>query len=217
MLIVNFTLSNVTWLTLSKSMKQVELETAENFQEHLRITFLKKKKIKVINEKTCVCLQSVVKYKSVPECCDGYVVQELVGNAGSGEAKCVPKCERCPASRGTCSAPNECTCDPGYQGQDCSYGKTLLALSSYTRVDEMLIFVRARFVFFSRMSGRQLGKELRELVQLPQRARLQSQEWKVRLSSRIHRIQVRSYALICDFHDLSLIIYYPRTVFSLSV
>ncbi|XP_058791245.1 uncharacterized protein LOC131664288 [Phymastichus coffea] len=58
-----------------------------------------------------------VKFKSVPVCCEGYVIQEPVGN-GSADAKCVPHCKKCRS--GVCSAPNECTCDPGFQGQDCA-------------------------------------------------------------------------------------------------
>ncbi|XP_011498129.1 PREDICTED: multiple epidermal growth factor-like domains protein 10 [Ceratosolen solmsi marchali] len=60
-----------------------------------------------------------VKFKSVPICCEGYAVQELLENGGGADAKCVPHCKKCRS--GVCTAPNECTCDPGYQGQDCAY------------------------------------------------------------------------------------------------
>ncbi|XP_014206491.1 multiple epidermal growth factor-like domains protein 10 [Copidosoma floridanum] len=63
-------------------------------------------------------MKTEVKYKSVPVCCEGYVMQELIGN-GSGNAKCVPYCKKCRS--GVCTATNECTCDPGFQGQDCAY------------------------------------------------------------------------------------------------
>jgi hypothetical protein len=65
--------------------------------------------------------QTEVKFKSVPTCCEGYAVQELVGNGGGADAKCVPQCKKCRS--GVCTAPNECTCDPGYQGQECAYGE----------------------------------------------------------------------------------------------
>ncbi|XP_031788477.1 uncharacterized protein LOC100677904 isoform X2 [Nasonia vitripennis] len=62
-------------------------------------------------------MKTEVKFKSVPVCCEGYAIQEPVGN-GSAEAKCVPHCKRCRS--GVCIAPNECACDPGFQGQDCA-------------------------------------------------------------------------------------------------
>lgn len=64
--------------------------------------------------------QTEVKFKSVPVCCEGYAVQEVLGN-GSAEARCLPYCKRC--RNGVCTAPAECTCDPGFQGEDCSYGE----------------------------------------------------------------------------------------------
>ncbi|XP_023313577.1 uncharacterized protein LOC106659242 isoform X1 [Trichogramma pretiosum] len=63
-------------------------------------------------------MKTEVKFKSVPVCCEGYVMQEVVGNASTADAKCVPRCEKCRS--GVCVAPNQCSCDPGFQGQDCA-------------------------------------------------------------------------------------------------
>ncbi|XP_033215072.1 uncharacterized protein LOC117171670 [Belonocnema kinseyi] len=59
-----------------------------------------------------------VKQRIVNECCEGYTIEEVHGEAGT-EAKCVPFCEKC--VEGECTSPNNCLCKPGYQGVDCSY------------------------------------------------------------------------------------------------
>ncbi|KAJ8682438.1 hypothetical protein QAD02_018230, partial [Eretmocerus hayati] len=58
-----------------------------------------------------------VRFKNVPSCCEGYTMQEPVGK-GSADAKCVPFCKKCLG--GVCTAPNHCTCEPGFQGHDCA-------------------------------------------------------------------------------------------------
>lgn len=63
--------------------------------------------------------QTEEKSKTVEECCDGY--KKLVTH-DDADAKCLPFCEKCLA--GKCVAPNECQCNPGYQGDDCARGKT---------------------------------------------------------------------------------------------
>jgi len=45
----------------------------------------------------------------------------MIHGAAETDARCLPFCERCLA--GACVAPNECRCNPGYRGEDCSLGE----------------------------------------------------------------------------------------------
>ncbi|EFN75093.1 uncharacterized protein LOC105191654 [Harpegnathos saltator] len=59
-------------------------------------------------------IKTEVKSKTVEECCEGYKKLMIHGDVN---ARCMPFCKNCLA--GKCVAPNECQCDPGYQGDDC--------------------------------------------------------------------------------------------------
>jgi hypothetical protein len=45
----------------------------------------------------------------------------MIHGTAETNARCLPFCERCLA--GACVAPNECQCNPGYRGEDCSLGE----------------------------------------------------------------------------------------------
>jgi len=68
----------------------------------------------------CVFLQMEEKSRTVEECCEGYRMLMIHGTAETN-ARCLPFCERC--LTGACVAPNECKCNPGYRGEDCSLGE----------------------------------------------------------------------------------------------
>lgn len=57
------------------------------------------------------------KSRTVEECCDGYKMLMIHENT-EADARCLPFCEKC--TMGVCIAPNECQCNPGYNGEDCS-------------------------------------------------------------------------------------------------
>ncbi|XP_012283017.1 uncharacterized protein LOC105701145 [Orussus abietinus] len=63
-------------------------------------------------------IKSELRHANRSECCEGYTMQELHGDAGA-EAKCVPFCTNC--KMGVCVSPEKCQCDPGFQGDDCAY------------------------------------------------------------------------------------------------
>ncbi|XP_032666019.1 uncharacterized protein LOC116841778 [Odontomachus brunneus] len=60
-------------------------------------------------------LKTEEKSRTVEECCNGYKKLVIHDDA---DARCLPLCEKCLA--GKCVAPNECQCNPGYQGDDCT-------------------------------------------------------------------------------------------------
>ncbi|EZA48455.1 Multiple epidermal growth factor-like domains protein [Ooceraea biroi] len=57
------------------------------------------------------------KSRTVEECCEGYKML-MIHNDAETDARCLPYCKKCLA--GVCVAPNECKCNPGYHGEDCS-------------------------------------------------------------------------------------------------
>ncbi|XP_070524024.1 uncharacterized protein [Cardiocondyla obscurior] len=60
-------------------------------------------------------VKTEIKPKITEECCEGY---KATRGDGETDASCLPFCEKCVA--GVCVAPNECQCDPGYHGDDCT-------------------------------------------------------------------------------------------------
>ncbi|XP_011638209.1 laminin subunit beta-1 isoform X1 [Pogonomyrmex barbatus] len=60
-------------------------------------------------------LKTEEKSRTVEACCEGY---KMIPDDAEVDARCLPLCEKCVA--GVCVAPNECQCDPGYQGDDCA-------------------------------------------------------------------------------------------------
>jgi len=58
------------------------------------------------------------KSKILEECCEGYKIRD----DAETDASCLPFCEKCVA--GVCVAPNECQCDPGYHGDECTHSKS---------------------------------------------------------------------------------------------
>ncbi|XP_046614749.1 uncharacterized protein LOC124302530 isoform X1 [Neodiprion virginianus] len=63
-------------------------------------------------------IKTNVEQRSISECCEGYVIQELHGEA-EAEPKCIPFCNSC--ENGLCLAPNFCQCESGYQGDSCAH------------------------------------------------------------------------------------------------
>ncbi|XP_076629946.1 uncharacterized protein LOC143346079 isoform X1 [Colletes latitarsis] len=56
------------------------------------------------------------KTRSVNECCEGYKM--ISSNDDEIGIRCVPLCENC--FSGVCISPNECQCNPGYRGENCT-------------------------------------------------------------------------------------------------
>ncbi|XP_046740678.1 uncharacterized protein LOC124408059 isoform X2 [Diprion similis] len=63
-------------------------------------------------------IKTTVEQRTISECCEGYVIQEVHGEAET-EPKCIPFCKSC--ENGICLAPNFCQCESGYQGDSCAH------------------------------------------------------------------------------------------------